>query len=177
MRDNAVIAAVIVMFGFGYFAAFYRASALEMKRLDAMLRSILYAHLSESLTGADCFLLQFYLARLTAARAGLPTIRSYGEIPRFIRDNKYYIDLENRALFLTVTNQRWLAVCLDALGSILVFLVRFPSFAHAFEPCINNTLQIGIFSAVGIPGVSAAQIGLILTYASEVLMSSRRIAS
>ncbi|KAJ7097441.1 ABC protein [Mycena epipterygia] len=125
-----IIAAVIVMFGFGYFAAFYRASALEMKRLDAMLRSILYAHLSESLTG-------------------LPTIRSYGEISRFIQDNKYYIDLENRALFLTVTNQRWLAVRLDALGSILVFL-------------------IGIFSAVGIPGVSAAQIGLILTYAMSL---------
>ncbi|KAJ7105652.1 hypothetical protein C8R44DRAFT_745804 [Mycena epipterygia] len=30
---------------------------------------------------------------------GLPTIRSYEEIPRFIRDNKYYIDLESRALF------------------------------------------------------------------------------
>lgn len=69
---------------------------------------------------------------------GLPTIRSYGEISRFVRDNKYYIDLENRALFLTVTNQRyvdvqlptssvkflrWLAVRLDALGSILVFMV------------------------------------------------------
>ncbi|KAJ7120034.1 ABC protein [Mycena epipterygia] len=121
-----IIAAVLIVFGFGYFAAFYRASALEMKRLDSMLRSILYAHMSESLTG-------------------LPTIRSYGEIPRFIRDNKYYIDLENRALFLTIANQRWLAVRLDALGSVLVFL-------------------LGILSAVGIPGISAAQIGLILTY-------------
>ncbi|KAF5358894.1 hypothetical protein D9757_011261 [Collybiopsis confluens] len=37
---------------------------------------------------------------------GLPTIRSYGEIPQFVRDNKFYIDMENRALFLTVTNQR-----------------------------------------------------------------------
>ncbi|KAJ7445406.1 ABC transporter type 1, transmembrane domain-containing protein [Mycena galericulata] len=79
-------------------------SAIEMKRLDAMLRGILYAHLFESLTG-------------------LPTIRSYGEMLRFIQDNKFYIDLENRASFLTVTNQRWLAVRLDALESILVFLV------------------------------------------------------
>ena len=37
---------------------------------------------------------------------GLPTIRTYGEIPRFMKENEYYIDLENRALFLTVTNQR-----------------------------------------------------------------------
>ncbi|KAJ6518372.1 ABC protein [Mycena vulgaris] len=125
-----IVAAVLIMFGFGYFAAFYRASALEMKRLDSMLRSILYAHLSESLTG-------------------LPTIRSYGEIARFIEDNKYYIDLENRALFLTVTNQRWLAVRLDALGSILVFLVA-------------------IFAAVGVSGISPAEIGLILTYTTSL---------
>ncbi|KAJ7165411.1 P-loop containing nucleoside triphosphate hydrolase protein [Mycena filopes] len=125
-----LVAAVLIIFGFGYFAQFYRASALEMKRLDALLRSILYAHLSESLTG-------------------LPTIRCYGEIDRFVLDNKYYIDLENRALFLTVTNQRWLAVRLDALGSILVFLV-------------------GIFAAVGVSGISPAEVGLILTYTTSL---------
>ncbi|KAJ7708108.1 P-loop containing nucleoside triphosphate hydrolase protein [Mycena rosella] len=130
-----IVAAFVITLGFGYFAAFYRASALEMKRLDALLRSILYAHLSESLTGAYYF--------------RLPTIRSYGEIPRFIRDNKYYIDLENRALFLTVTNQRWLAVRLDGLGSILVFL-------------------IAIFAAVGVNGISPAEIGLILTYTTSL---------
>lgn len=47
-----------------------------------MLRSILYAHLSESLSG-------------------LSTIRSYGEVARFVRDSKYFIDLEDRALVLT----------------------------------------------------------------------------
>lgn len=39
--------------------------------------------------------------------SGLPTIRSFGKIPRFIQDNQYYIDLENRALFITVTTQRY----------------------------------------------------------------------
>ncbi|KAF7289946.1 ABC protein [Mycena indigotica] len=125
-----LIAAFVICFGFFYFLQYYRSSALEMKRLDSMLRSLLYAHLSESLTG-------------------LPTIRSYGEIDRFIRDNKYYIDLENRALFLTVTNQRWLAVRLDALGSILVFL-------------------IGILVAIGLNGVSAAEVGLLLTYTTSL---------
>ncbi|KAJ7771298.1 ABC protein [Mycena maculata] len=125
-----LVAAAVITLSFGYFAAFYRSSAIEMKRLDAMLRSILYAHLSESLTG-------------------LPTIRSYGEIPRFMEDNKYYIDLENRALFLTVTNQRWLAVRLDALGATLVFLVA-------------------IFAAVGLNGINPAEIGLILTYTTSL---------
>ncbi|KAJ7500976.1 ABC protein [Mycena galericulata] len=125
-----LVAAFVIIIGFSYFLAFYRSSAIEMKRLDAMLRGILYAHLSESLTG-------------------LPTIRSYGEIPGFIQDNKFYIDLENRALFLTVTNQWWLAVRLDALGSILVFLVA-------------------IFAAVGVAGISPAEIGLILTYTTSL---------
>ncbi|KAJ6577414.1 P-loop containing nucleoside triphosphate hydrolase protein [Mycena capillaripes] len=125
-----IIAAVAIAFGYSYFAAFYRASARELKRLDAMLRSVLYAHLSESLTG-------------------LPTIRSYGEIPRFIESNKYYIDLENRALFLTVTNQRWLAIRLDVCGAIMVFTVA-------------------IFAVVGASGISPAQIGLVLTYTTQL---------
>ncbi|KAJ3982159.1 P-loop containing nucleoside triphosphate hydrolase protein, partial [Lentinula detonsa] len=129
-----LIAVFVIAFGYQYFASFYRASAREVKRLDAMLRSLLYSHFSESLTG-------------------LPTIRSYGEIPQFIRDNKFYIDLENRALFLTVTNQRhfrsWLAVRLDALGAFLVFF-------------------IAMFSVTGVGGINAAQIGLVLTYATSL---------
>ena len=86
-----------------------------------MLRSLLYAHFSETLTG-------------------LPTIRSYGEMKRFIGSNRYYVDLENRALYLVVTNQRqvtlylvpvvvsssslrWLSIRLDFMGGMMVALV------------------------------------------------------
>ena len=62
-------------------------------------------------------------AHLTHGMLGLPTIRVYGEIPRFLKDNAYYIDLEDRALILTVTNQRWLAIRLDFCGAILVLSV------------------------------------------------------
>lgn len=54
-----------------------------------MLRSILYAHLSESLSG-------------------LSTIRSYGEVSRFVRDSKYFVDLEDRALVLTYVHVPYL---------------------------------------------------------------------
>ncbi|KAI4517938.1 P-loop containing nucleoside triphosphate hydrolase protein [Schizophyllum commune Loenen D] len=127
-------AAFVIFCGYQYFAAFYRASALEMKRLDAMLRSMLYAHFSESLTG-------------------LPTIRSFGQVDRFIEENKFYIDLEDRALLLTTTNQRWLAIRLDALGAILVFF-------------------IAILAVVGVRGINPAQIGLILTYGSMLTQLS-----
>ncbi|KAF9484380.1 ABC protein [Pholiota conissans] len=125
-----LIVVVFVFFGYQYFAAFYRASAREVKRLDSMLRSLLYSHLSESLTG-------------------LPTLRTYGEIPRFLKENSYYIDLENRALFLNVTNQRWLSIRLDFCGALLVFFVA-------------------LFAVCGVSGISAAQVGLILTYTTSL---------
>ena len=109
LRATTVIAAFFIAIGYSYFAGFYRESARELKRLgksppvndssvvqvaddtsDSMLRSFLYAHFAESLSG-------------------LPTIRSYGEIPRFLSDNEYYTDLEDRAAYLTVTNQRLVA--------------------------------------------------------------------
>ncbi|KAH9481477.1 Multidrug resistance protein fer6 [Psilocybe cubensis] len=125
-----IIAAIVISLGYQYFAAFYRASAREVKRLDSMLRSLLYSHFSESLTG-------------------LSTLRTYGEIPRFLKENAYYIDLENRALILTVSNQRWLSIRLDFCGALLVFFVA-------------------IFAVTGASGSSAAQVGLILTYTTSL---------
>ncbi|KAG6330676.1 hypothetical protein ID866_8414 [Astraeus odoratus] len=89
---------------FIHFGAFYRTSAREIKRLQSMLRSFLYAHFSETLTG-------------------LATIRSYGEMSHFIAGNRYYIDLEDRSLLLVIANQRWLSIRLDFMGNTLTFLV------------------------------------------------------
>ncbi|KAF8183977.1 ABC protein [Pholiota molesta] len=125
-----IIVVVFVFFGYQYFASYYRASAREVKRLDSMLRSLLYSHLSESLTG-------------------LPTLRTYGEIPRFLKENAYYIDLENRALVLSVTNQRWLSIRLDFCGAILIFIVA-------------------LFAICGVSGITPAQVGLILTYTTSL---------
>ncbi|KAJ3775268.1 ABC transporter [Lentinula raphanica] len=99
-----LIAVVVVLSVYCYAAYFYRASARELKRLDAILRSSLYSHFSESLSG-------------------LATIRAYGESERFLLDNERRIDVENRAYWLTVTNQRWLGIRLDFLGTILTFVV------------------------------------------------------
>ncbi|OBZ72274.1 Oligomycin resistance ATP-dependent permease YOR1 [Grifola frondosa] len=125
-----IIAAAAIAVGYSYFAGFYRASARELKRLDAMLRSLLYAHFAESLSG-------------------LPTIRSYGEIQRFLKDNEYYVDLEDRAAFLTVTNQRWLAIRLDFLGGLMTFIVA-------------------ILAVSDVAGINPAEIGLVLTYTTSL---------
>lgn len=59
---------------------------------DSILRSSLYSHFSESLSG-------------------LATIRAYGEQGRFLEDNQKRVDVENRAYWLTVTNQVCVVLC------------------------------------------------------------------
>lgn len=72
-----------------YFTAaqFYRESAREIKRLDNLLRSSLYSHFGESLSG-------------------MATIRAYGEDGKFLKQNEKHLDIEDRAYFLTIVNQR-----------------------------------------------------------------------
>jgi ABC-type multidrug transport system fused ATPase/permease subunit len=89
-----LIALAIISVVYWYMAIFYRTSARELKRLgestrssrlvsefeyilDAILRSSLYSHFSESL-------------------AGLSTIRAYGETERFLKENFHRVDVENR---------------------------------------------------------------------------------
>lgn len=99
-----LIAVLVVAIVYGHLAAWYQRSALMFKRIDAVLRSPLYAHFSESLSGVT-------------------VIRAYGEGDRFIADNQKLMAIETRAYYLTIANQRWLGIRLDALGSVLVFVV------------------------------------------------------
>ncbi|KAF9510628.1 hypothetical protein BS47DRAFT_1395829 [Hydnum rufescens UP504] len=108
---------ILLYFNIG---VFYRSSARELKRLDAILRSSLYSHFSESLSG-------------------LGTIRAYGETTRFTRENEQYMDHENRAYWLTITNQRWLGVHLDFLGAILSFAVAILAVASPFSISPSQT--------------------------------------
>ncbi|KAI5476304.1 ABC transporter [Pseudohyphozyma bogoriensis] len=115
-----LIAVFALMFGYYYLGNFYRESAREIKRIDNVLRSALYAHFSESLSG-------------------LATVRAFGETPRFIKANASYLDLENRAYFLTVINQRWLGERLDFLSSILVFVLAIICVVKRFSISSSDT--------------------------------------
>jgi ATP-binding cassette subfamily C (CFTR/MRP) protein 1 len=82
--------------------------------------------------------------------SGLATIRAYAETKRFIQENAYYMDLEDRAYLLTTTNQRWLSVRLDFLGGCLVF-------------------AIAVMTARGGGGLTPSQIALCLTYMTQIV--------
>lgn len=77
-------AVVVVMIVYCAFALYYRASVRELKRLDTLLRSSLYAHFSESLVG-------------------LSTIRAYGETDRFRKESEDRINAQNRFGFTPIS--------------------------------------------------------------------------
>ena len=93
-----------LILGFLVAAMFYRATAREIKRLDSILRSHVYAQFGETLTG-------------------LTTVRAYGKQAEFTRLNEDYLDVMNRAYFMTIIDQRWLGIRLDFVGDILIFVV------------------------------------------------------
>ncbi|KAF5342618.1 hypothetical protein D9611_001580 [Ephemerocybe angulata] len=128
-----LIGMAVLSIAYVWAAIFYLASAREFKRLDSILRSSLYSHFSESLSG-------------------LATIRAYKESGRFKLENQRRIDIENRAYWMTVVNQHWLGIRLDAPGGLLVFIVAILAVGTRFT-------------------ISPAQTGLVLSYILTVQQS------
>lgn len=87
---------------FLFSAAYYRASAREMKRHESVLRSGVFSRFGEAISGVS-------------------SIRAYGLEDRFARGIRDAVDQMNSAYYLTFSNQRWLAVRLDTIGNLLVF--------------------------------------------------------
>ncbi|KAJ3209348.1 hypothetical protein HDU67_006264 [Dinochytrium kinnereticum] len=85
-----------------YFQRYYLFTSRELKRLDSTSKSPIYAHFQETL-------------------AGVGTIRAYGQQTRFISTNEDRVDFNLRAYYPSVSSNRWLAVRLESLGSLIVF--------------------------------------------------------
>lgn len=99
---------------FMFSAAYYRASAREVKRHESVLRSVVFARFSEAVQGT-------------------PTIRAYGLQNQFSRSVRQAIDDMNSAYYLTFANQRWLSVRLDVIGIMLVFTTGILVVTSRFE--------------------------------------------
>ncbi|GLB40936.1 putative ABC transporter transmembrane region [Lyophyllum shimeji] len=103
-------------------SVFYRRTSVETKRLDSLLRSIMYSSYSETLTG-------------------LATIRAYREQNYAIISAENGLDKENRAYYMTISIQRWLAVRLDFFGNILILGIAL--FAAGFRHTVNPA-KVGV---------------------------------
>ena len=80
---------------------YYLRTSRELKRLDSVSRSPIYAHFQESL-------------------GGINTIRAYRQQARFAMENEWRVDANLRAYFPSINANRWLAVRLEFIGSFII---------------------------------------------------------
>ncbi|KAI3404492.2 hypothetical protein KGF56_002684 [Candida oxycetoniae] len=111
-------------------ANYYQASAREVKRLEAVQRSLVYNNFNETLSG-------------------MPTIKAYNATSRFMDKNNFLIDKMNEAYYITIANQRWLAIHMDFIASLFALLIALL--------CVNRVFNIG-----------ASSVGLIVSYVFQI---------
>ena len=135
------IALVPLMCAFVFSASYYRASAREVKRLEAIQRSFVFSRFSEGISGTA-------------------SIRAYGLQDYFTKDLQRTTDEMNSAYYLTFSNQRWLSVRLDAIGNLLVFTTGILVVTSRFNvsPSISGLVLSYILSIVQMMQFSVRQL-------------------
>ena len=122
----------------------YLRTSRELKRIESISRSPIYAHYSESMTG-------------------LSTIRAYKVQDRFIVDMDKRVNDNNKAMYLQLMTQRWLGIRLEFLGSIIslftaLFGVIFSSTAEAALVGLSLAYAIQITSSLNFSVRQAAEV-------------------
>eukprot|EP00164_Ancoracysta_twista_P003660 GFYU01004901.1.p1 GENE.GFYU01004901.1~~GFYU01004901.1.p1 ORF type:complete len:1550 (+),score=481.01 GFYU01004901.1:223-4872(+) len=97
----AMVAFLPLGFLYAWITQYYVSSSRELQRLDSISRSPIYAHFGETIAGAS-------------------TIRAYDKEIDFVRENENKLDQNQRAYFLTTSSNRWLAMRLECIGTIIV---------------------------------------------------------
>ena len=117
------------------FRRYYLATSRELKRIDAVTRSPIFAWFSETL-------------------AGLSTIHAFGQQPIFLVGNERRIDHNQLCYLPSISVNRWLAVRLEFVGALIIFLVA-------------SLAALALITR----GVDAGLVGLVLSYALNTTSS------
>lgn len=128
---------VILPLGIFYYHTqqYYLRTSRELRRLDSVTRSPIFSNFQESLNGVS-------------------VIRAYGQLNRFKDLNRIAIDRNMSAFNPAVNANRWLAVRLEFLGSIIIYAASGLSII---------VLKNG--------GVTASTVGLSVSYALQITQS------
>ncbi|KAJ3248691.1 hypothetical protein HDU78_010922 [Chytriomyces hyalinus] len=96
---------VVILFPlYLHFLKFFRASIRELKRLENLSRSPLYAHISETLSG-------------------LSTIRSYDRMHDFYTLQNAFLDAGNQPIYLKSVAECWMSNRAESFIAVLIFAV------------------------------------------------------
>ncbi|KAH6681591.1 P-loop containing nucleoside triphosphate hydrolase protein [Halenospora varia] len=133
----AFVALIVPLSGVYYWVQrYYLRTSRELKRLDSVSRSPIYAHFQESL-------------------GGITTIRAYRQQLRFAMENEWRVDANLRAYFPSINANRWLAVRLEFLGSIIIL----------------SAAGFAIISVSSGSKLTAGAVGLAMSYALQITQS------
>lgn len=137
MSTPAFIALIVPLGGvYLYIQRYYLRTSRELKRLDSISRSPVYAHFQESLSG-------------------ISTIRAYQQSKRFAMESEWRVDANLRAYFPSINANRWLAVRLEFIGSIIILAAA----------------GLAIISVSSGSLLSAGSVGLAMSYALQITQS------
>ncbi|KAL3460144.1 P-loop containing nucleoside triphosphate hydrolase protein [Aspergillus heterothallicus] len=108
------IALVSMLLIYAFASSYYRASAREIKRIEGMLRSPVFALFSEEVSGTT-------------------TLRAYGEVGNFSRRIVSAIDDMASAYYITCANQRWLSLRVDVVGVVFLLVTGMLVVTNKFD--------------------------------------------
>jgi ATP-binding cassette subfamily C (CFTR/MRP) protein 1 len=128
---------LVIPLGWVYlgYQKYYIRTSRELKRLDSITKSPIYAHFQETL-------------------GGVSTIRAYKQQKRFSFENERRMDSNLRAYFPSISANRWLAIRLEFIGSVVIL-------ASTVFSVISVTTSAG-------SGLSAGMVGLAMSYALQI---------
>ncbi|GBG27316.1 ABC transporter ATP-binding protein/permease VMR1 [Hondaea fermentalgiana] len=93
----------------------YRRTAVNVQRIESILRSPVFSHLGETLQG-------------------VPTLRAFGRTDTWLRVAATLVGLNHRAFFAVEATQIWLSMRLELLGALIVFVAAIAMVATDVDP-------------------------------------------
>lgn len=127
--------AIPVTFLYFVLQRFFNRTSVELKRLDAISKSPIYAHFSETL-------------------GGLSTLRAYGKQQQSQNENVNFIDINQRAYFSWVMANRWFSLYLELIGSVLIFATAlFGVLAVRNSGTFNGDIGLSLTYALQVTGI------------------------
>ena len=96
-----IVVMILLSIYYIYEGMFYIKSSREIKRLDSISRSPIYANFGETLDGAS-------------------VIRAYQAQDQFIQKNYNLLDLNQRAYFIISSSNCWLGIRLEFAGTVII---------------------------------------------------------
>ncbi|KAG8337592.1 Canalicular multispecific organic anion transporter 1 [Homalodisca vitripennis] len=103
-KSTPIFLAVIVPIALIYYFVqkIYVTTSRQLRRIEAVSRSPIYSHFSETVSGAS-------------------SIRAYGSVSRFIHTLENRVDFNTASLMPSTLSGRWLSVRLETIGNTLIF--------------------------------------------------------